>query len=272
MKGVFVLNLQSGSLTNEPPQSPKKEKDFKKWIGPSIILLIFLILLLTKSYDLFQSIGAASLFGLLAYGIYSLFTLKKKIPYRKKVFSYLGIVLGLSLIGGMSTEDPRIQIQAEYDAKLKEQIELTKQEAKKACETENAEITKKNEELTKQSKELETKLTAADKKYKEIEEEKKKLEEKVAQLDKEKSDLLAQNEKLKSAPVATNTPAKSNNTSSGGGSSGGSSNTTPAPKPQNNVYYKNCSEVRAAGKAPIYRGQPGYAKHLDRDGDGIACE
>ncbi|HEY4536999.1 MAG TPA: hypothetical protein VIG45_00925, partial [Erysipelothrix sp.] len=76
------MNLQSGSLTNEPPQSPKKEKDFKKWIGPSIILLIFLILLLTKSYDLFQSIGAASLFGLLAYGIYSLFTLKKKIPYR----------------------------------------------------------------------------------------------------------------------------------------------------------------------------------------------
>ena len=37
-------------------------------------------------------------------------------------------------------------------------------------------------------------------------------------------------------------------------------------------YYKNCKEARAAGVAPIYRGQPGYAKHLDRDGDGIACE
>lgn len=69
---------------------------------------------------MFQIIGAASLFGLLTYGIYSLFTLKKKIPYRKKVFSYLGIILGLSLIGGMSTEDPRIQIQTEYDVKLKE--------------------------------------------------------------------------------------------------------------------------------------------------------
>ena len=46
----------------------------------------------------------------------------------------------------------------------------------------------------------------------------------------------------------------------------------PAPKQQDNVYYKNCSAVRAAGKAPIYRGQPGYASHLDRDGDGIACE
>jgi hypothetical protein len=38
------------------------------------------------------------------------------------------------------------------------------------------------------------------------------------------------------------------------------------------VYYKNCAAVRAAGKAPIYRGQPGFGRHLDRDGDGKACE
>lgn len=47
-----------------------------------------------------------------------------------------------------------------------------------------------------------------------------------------------------------------------------------APAPANNyVYYKNCAAVRAAGKAPLYRGQPGYeAPRLDRDHDGIACE
>ena len=45
----------------------------------------------------------------------------------------------------------------------------------------------------------------------------------------------------------------------------------PAPVPTS-AYYKNCTEARAAGVAPIYRGQPGYGKHLDRDGDGIACE
>ncbi|MYW01012.1 excalibur calcium-binding domain-containing protein, partial [Streptomyces sp. SID3343] len=38
------------------------------------------------------------------------------------------------------------------------------------------------------------------------------------------------------------------------------------------VYYKNCTAVRAAGAAPIHRGEPGYAAHLDRDGDGTACE
>lgn len=30
--------------------------------------------------------------------------------------------------------------------------------------------------------------------------------------------------------------------------------------------------ARAAGAAPIRIGEPGYGPHLDRDGDGIACE
>ncbi|QLY30441.1 excalibur calcium-binding domain-containing protein [Nocardia huaxiensis] len=35
--------------------------------------------------------------------------------------------------------------------------------------------------------------------------------------------------------------------------------------------YRNCDDVRAAGKAPIFRGEPGYGPHLDPDGDGFAC-
>ena len=50
----------------------------------------------------------------------------------------------------------------------------------------------------------------------------------------------------------------------------------PAPAPvapaPAEVYYKNCDAVRAAGAAPIYQGQPGYASHLDRDRDGIGCD
>lgn len=45
--------------------------------------------------------------------------------------------------------------------------------------------------------------------------------------------------------------------------------TEPAAPP---VLYANCDEVRAAGAAPIRRGQPGYSPSLDRDGDGVACE
>ncbi len=46
----------------------------------------------------------------------------------------------------------------------------------------------------------------------------------------------------------------------------------PQPAPPASTYYANCSEVRAAGKAPLYAGDPGYSRKLDRDGDGIACE
>lgn len=38
------------------------------------------------------------------------------------------------------------------------------------------------------------------------------------------------------------------------------------------VYYPGCNAVRAAGAAPLYRGQPGYRPQMDGDDDGIACE
>jgi hypothetical protein len=47
---------------------------------------------------------------------------------------------------------------------------------------------------------------------------------------------------------------------------------TPIPTPTPTaVVYKNCDEVRAAGKAPLHRGDPGYSKALDHNGDGVAC-
>jgi hypothetical protein len=39
-------------------------------------------------------------------------------------------------------------------------------------------------------------------------------------------------------------------------------------------YFANCDAVRAAGRAPLLRGDPAYAANpqLDRDKDGVACE
>lgn len=45
----------------------------------------------------------------------------------------------------------------------------------------------------------------------------------------------------------------------------------PAPVPDD-VTFANCAEARAAGAAPLFRGQPGYDSSLDRDDDGVACE
>lgn len=51
----------------------------------------------------------------------------------------------------------------------------------------------------------------------------------------------------------------------------------PPPPPEESsgggdTYYKNCDEARAAGAAPMHRGEPGYREGLDRDKDGIACD
>lgn len=62
----------------------------------------------------------------------------------------------------------------------------------------------------------------------------------------------------------------------GGGPERTASPQTAVPKPVplagTPTSYANCTAVRQAGHAPIRRGEPGYAAHLDRDGDGVGCE
>ncbi|PGN99668.1 calcium-binding protein [Bacillus cereus] len=48
--------------------------------------------------------------------------------------------------------------------------------------------------------------------------------------------------------------------------------TQPTTGNTSNVSYANCAAVRSAGKAPLYKDQPGYSRKLDKDGDGVACE
>lgn len=42
--------------------------------------------------------------------------------------------------------------------------------------------------------------------------------------------------------------------------------------PQEGDYWRGCDDARAAGTAPIFRGEPGYRAGMDGDNDGIACE
>lgn len=59
----------------------------------------------------------------------------------------------------------------------------------------------------------------------------------------------------------------------GAGSRDTPPNRTPQPLAGNGRRaYANCSAARAAGAAPVRRGQPGYGPHLDRDNDGVGCE
>ena len=71
-------------------------------------------------------------------------------------------------------------------------------------------------------------------------------------------------------------PAKqksSSSESSGSGSSGSSSSgSSSSSSGSSSAYFENCTAAREAGAAPVRSGDPGYGSHLDRDGDGIACE
>ena len=46
----------------------------------------------------------------------------------------------------------------------------------------------------------------------------------------------------------------------------------PAQNPAPALAFQTCADARAAGYRNMHRGTPGYSEHLDRDGDGIACE
>jgi hypothetical protein len=47
----------------------------------------------------------------------------------------------------------------------------------------------------------------------------------------------------------------------------------PAPRRmRESRAFANCDEARAAGAAPVRRGDPRYGPHLDRDKDGVGCE
>jgi micrococcal nuclease len=69
------------------------------------------------------------------------------------------------------------------------------------------------------------------------------------------------------SPTSSSVPATSSPASKPSTTSAESPATTPST-----VYYANCDAVRAAHKAPLHRGDPGYRAALDRDNDGLACE
>ena len=38
------------------------------------------------------------------------------------------------------------------------------------------------------------------------------------------------------------------------------------------LQYPSCAALGAVRSTPLRRGDPGYGRHLDPDGDGVACE
>ena len=78
-------------------------------------------------------------------------------------------------------------------------------------------------------------------------------------------------------PGGLNAEGCHNNRKTGGyhchrGPSAAPSKAMRAVSSDNGREFANCSQARAAGAAPVREGDPGYGRHLDRDGDGVGCE
>ncbi|WP_240546291.1 phospholipase D-like domain-containing protein [Paenibacillus artemisiicola] len=85
------------------------------------------------------------------------------------------------------------------------------------------------------------------------------------------------------APIAPSIASGTGGTGGTGGTPGSppdesveSSTEAPAdagaPNAAGAAVFRSCAEAKAAGKAPLRRGDPGYSAKMDGDGDGVACE
>lgn len=125
------------------------------------------------------------------------------------------------------------------------------------------------EEMTVKMAENENAADELKKQKETFNQEKEGLTENISALEKQLADAQAENDALidtisgLTAQAEDSTPQVSNEPS------------TAAAAPASStasVEYDNCTAAREDGAAPVYRGDPGYGKHLDRDGDGVGCE
>lgn len=214
--------------------------------------------------------------GLLPYFIY--LKIKKKaspkklgwVGANKKISLIVIFVFSLISAGlaGMTPEGAEISRKYEAENLMKRINAKNKEEAERRR--------KANDEKVRKEKEAKAKVELKEKEMKAKEERKKKadeekLKEAEAKRD-ENSKKPVQSVTPQPRPQATPQP---NRVQPQATPQPNRPQSQPAPQPTPppiDVSFKNCQQVRAAGRAPIHAGQPGYGRHLDRDGDGIACE
>ena len=214
--------------------------------------------------------------GLLPYFIY--LKIKKKTSPKKlgwvganKKISLIAIFVFSLISAGLAGITPEgVEISKRYEAEnLMKKINIKNKE--------EAERRKKaNDEKIRKEKEAKTKAELKEKEMKAEEERKKKADEEKMKEAEAKRDENSKKpvQSVPSQPRPRATP-QPNRIQPQATPQPNRAQPQPAPQPTPppiDVSFKNCQQVRAAGRAPIHAGQPGYGRHLDRDGDGIACE
>lgn len=215
-----------------------------------------------------SSVSMLVFLGLLPYFIY--LKIKKKTSPKKlgwiganKKISLIAIFVFSLMSAGLAGITPEgVEISKRYEAEnlMKKINAKNKEEAERRK--------KANDEKIRKEKEAKTKAELKEKEMKAEEERKKKADEEKLKEEEakreENSKKPVQSAPSQPRPQATSQPNRAQPQPQPA--------PQPAPQQPTDVSFRNCQQARAAGRAPIYAGQPGYGRHLDRDGDGIACE
>lgn len=193
--------------------------------------------------------------------------------YRKKRF-LLPIVAVLAFLFGIGVGDedePSMDPAADVES-LREEVAEVESE-RDELEDELAEVEDERDRLEEELAELEDERESREAQAAEDSERVEQLEERVAGLEQQVSQLEDERETLQ----ARNSQ-RAQRIEQLEAELASAQQSQPAPQPQQEqpsqagAHYDNCSEARAAGAAPLRRGEPGYRDALDGDNDGVACE
>ncbi|MGX5628715.1 excalibur calcium-binding domain-containing protein [Bacillus thuringiensis] len=259
----------------------KKNGKAKQYGRPTVILFMISIILITtgttkSEHPVVEFFSTLSFILFIFFLVIAILSVIKKTGVAKKQFIITALLfvifVALSGISAPSSEkttatSTKVASNNEEQKDSEQKKELEKKEADEKTQKQEDEKRQAEEQARKQEDE---KRQAEEQARKQQEEQKrladeqarKQQEEQIRQADeqarkqqgeqKRQADEQARKQQQEQKAQQTQTQPASGNTSS--------------------AYYKNCAAVRAAGKAPLHKGQPGYDSHLDRDGDGVACE
>lgn len=191
--------------------------------------------------------------------------------------SLLAFVLGVGVGGasGAGTAAELADVQVARDAAvtqaadLESELDVLREESEAAIADAEARADDAEGRVEQALADADAQLSTAEKMASEAESAAAEVEERARQLTELESELATREaavqvaERSASAQATTTSPAPS--------TSAAQAPATQAPAPTT-VYYKNCTAAREAGAAPVYRNDPGYGSHLDRDNDGVGCE
>ncbi|MGG3729591.1 excalibur calcium-binding domain-containing protein [Bacillus wiedmannii] len=253
----------------------KKNGKAKQYGRPTVILFMISILLTgmgtTKSeHPVIDFFATLSLILFIFFLVLAILSVIKKTGVAKKQFiitAILFVIFGaLSSISNPSSEKTSATSKKvasnnaeQKDSDKKDEVAKKEADEKRQAEEQARKQQEEQKRLADEQarKQQEEQKRLADEQARKQQEEQKRQADEQARKQQEEQKRIAdeqarkQQEEQKKAPQAQTQPAVSNNS---------------------NVTYANCAAVKSAGKAPLYRDQPGYSSKLDRDGDGVACE